>query len=209
MTYKISSVSMRQRLCPKSLLGRMTAPVRFVVWGLMPVGALMGGVLGQTLGPRQAMWIGVLGELAASLPILLSPVRIMHDLPPTLDDAPEQADDMAAAAWTGHRDRMVRTRVRRRAFRPAPRRTPSPGPGAAGGPSEACTPSDRREHRPTGIHVTRGTATSTRRRTTGSPPSSGARGRPCKGELIAVDGQLLAGRNPTQKGPAIAGPFFS
>ncbi|MDF3299449.1 MFS transporter [Streptomyces tropicalis] len=97
MTYKISSVSMRQRLCPKPLLGRMTATFRFVVWGLMPVGALMGGILGQTLGPRQAMWIGVLGELAASLPILLSPLRTMHDLPPTLDEAPEQADDMAAA----------------------------------------------------------------------------------------------------------------
>lgn len=97
MTYKISSVSMRQRLCPKPLLGRMTATFRFVVWGLMPVGALVGGVLGQTLGPRQAMWIGVVGELAASLPILLSPLRNMRDLPPAPDSAPEGAGDVVAA----------------------------------------------------------------------------------------------------------------
>ncbi|MFE5588614.1 MFS transporter, partial [Kitasatospora sp. NPDC056531] len=50
MTYKISTVSFRQQLCPKPLLGRMTATFRFVVWGLMPVGALVGGVLGQFLG---------------------------------------------------------------------------------------------------------------------------------------------------------------
>ncbi len=83
MTYKITGVAFRQRICPKPLLGRMTATFRFVVWGLMPVGALIGGLLGQALGPRQAMWVGVLGELLAVLPVLLSPLRTMRDLPTT------------------------------------------------------------------------------------------------------------------------------
>jgi tetratricopeptide (TPR) repeat protein len=33
MTFKIASVSLRQHLCPEPMLGRMTASVRFVVWG--------------------------------------------------------------------------------------------------------------------------------------------------------------------------------
>ena len=83
MTFKISSVSFRQLLCPKPLLGRVTATFRFVVWGAMPVGALIGGLLGQGIGVREAMWAGVLGELLAVGPILFSPLRSMRELPRT------------------------------------------------------------------------------------------------------------------------------
>jgi hypothetical protein len=79
MTFKINSVAFRQQLCPKPLLGRMTASVRFVVWGAMPVGALLGSTLGQSIGVRQAMWVGVLGELLAVIPVFLSPLRGIRD----------------------------------------------------------------------------------------------------------------------------------
>jgi hypothetical protein len=79
MTFKVSSVSLRQQLSPKLLLGRVTATARFVTWGSMPIGALIGGFLGQTIGVRQAMWVGVVGELFAVLPILFSPVRKMRE----------------------------------------------------------------------------------------------------------------------------------
>jgi MFS family permease len=79
MTFKINSVAFRQQLCPKPLLGRMTASVRFVVWGAMPVGALLGSALGQSIGVRQAMWVGVLGELLAVIPVFLSPLRGIRD----------------------------------------------------------------------------------------------------------------------------------
>lgn len=91
MTFKITTVSFRQRLCPKPMLGRMTATIRFVVWGSMPVGALIGGVLGQSIGVRQAMWAGVLGELVAVLPILLSPLRTMRELPRASEPEPVNA----------------------------------------------------------------------------------------------------------------------
>ncbi|MFJ8659795.1 hypothetical protein [Streptomyces sp. NPDC093795] len=75
MTFKITSVALRQRLCPEPLLGRMTATFRFVVWGSMPLGALAGALLGQRFGARTALWVGALGELLAVLPLLLSPLR--------------------------------------------------------------------------------------------------------------------------------------
>ncbi|GAA0320038.1 MFS transporter [Streptomyces polychromogenes] len=70
MPFKIGAVSLRQRLCPPELLGRVTATVRFVVWGTMPVGALVGGVLGEWFGARAALWTGAVGELFAVLPLL-------------------------------------------------------------------------------------------------------------------------------------------
>lgn len=81
MTFKVVSVAYRQRLCPEPLLGRMTATFRFVVWGSMPVGALVGGLLGQHFGARPALWTGALGELLAVLPLLLSPLRTARELP--------------------------------------------------------------------------------------------------------------------------------
>ncbi|MGR4881103.1 hypothetical protein ACIPUC_17105 [Streptomyces sp. LARHCF249] len=85
MTFKITSVAFRQQLCPEPLLGRMTATFRFVVWGSMPLGALIGGILGQCFGARTALWAGALGELLAVLPLLLPlllpPLRTARELP--------------------------------------------------------------------------------------------------------------------------------
>ena len=97
MTFKINSVSVRQQLCPKPLLGRMTATNRFVVWGSMPIGALIGSTLGQTVGVRQAMWVGVLGELLAVLPVFFSPLRTMRRLPHAPHDAGEPGSESPAA----------------------------------------------------------------------------------------------------------------
>jgi hypothetical protein len=78
-------VSFRQRLCPPALLGRMNASVRFIVWGSQPLGALLGGFLGDAIGLVPALWIGAALHLAASLPVLLSPLIRMRDLPRELD----------------------------------------------------------------------------------------------------------------------------
>lgn len=70
MPFKIGAVSLRQRLCPPELLGRVTATVRFVVWGTMPAGALAGGLLGEWFGARAALWTGAVAELLAVVPLL-------------------------------------------------------------------------------------------------------------------------------------------
>ena len=91
LVYNITQVSFRQRLCPKPLLGRMNASIRFVVWGSMPIGSLVGGILGHQLGIVPVLWIGVAGTLLSALPVLLSPLIGMRDLPRELDQHAEPA----------------------------------------------------------------------------------------------------------------------
>jgi MFS family permease len=85
VVYNVTQVSFRQRLCPPHLLGRMNASVRFLVFGTMPLGGLLGGVLGSWLGIVPALWIGVAGQVLAALPVTLSPLMGMRDLPDELD----------------------------------------------------------------------------------------------------------------------------
>ncbi|MDQ4037562.1 MAG: MFS transporter [Actinomycetota bacterium] len=83
--YNIVQVSFRQRLCPIPLLGRMNASTRFLVWGTMPLGGLVGGGLGAWLGVLPTLWIGALGSILAFLPVFLSPLRTMRELPTEYD----------------------------------------------------------------------------------------------------------------------------
>jgi MFS family permease len=84
VVYNVNQVSFRQRLCPDRLLGRMNATMRFVVWGVLPVGALIGGALGSVVGLRPTLWIGAAGQAVAGIWLLASPMRTMRDFP----DAP-------------------------------------------------------------------------------------------------------------------------
>ena len=71
--YNVAQVSFRQRLCPRPMLGRMNASIRFLVWGVMPIGGFLGGVLGHAFGLRSVFWIEAFGLVLAGLPVLLSP----------------------------------------------------------------------------------------------------------------------------------------
>lgn len=55
IVYAITSVSLRQRLCPSRLLGRVNATTRFLIMGLFPAGALLGGALGSAFGARTTL----------------------------------------------------------------------------------------------------------------------------------------------------------
>jgi len=83
--YNVAQVSFRQRLCPRMLLGRMNASVRFIVWGSIPVGAFLGALIGGHYGASPALWVSVAGQLVAVVPVLFSPLRRMRDLPRALD----------------------------------------------------------------------------------------------------------------------------
>ncbi|MET7751119.1 MFS transporter [Micromonospora sp. NPDC005367] len=79
--YNAAAVSYRQGACPPELLGRMTASVRWVIFGVMPVGALAGGLLGSWLGVRPTLWIAAAGVWASGLWLYFSPLRLERDLP--------------------------------------------------------------------------------------------------------------------------------
>jgi MFS family permease len=81
VVYNVAQVSYRQAICPPRLLGRMNAAVRWVVWGTLPLGALLGGVLGTWLGVRATIWIGFAGNWAAGWWVFFSPLRGLRDIP--------------------------------------------------------------------------------------------------------------------------------
>ena len=86
VAYNINQVSLRQALCPLPLQGRMNASVRFMVWGTMPLGGLIGGVLGGSIGLRPTLWVAGIGSLSAFLWILLSPVPSVRTMPTQIID---------------------------------------------------------------------------------------------------------------------------
>lgn len=85
VVYNVTQVSFRQRMCPPRLLGRMNASIRFIVWGTIPIGAFVGGVLGSQLGVVPTLWISAAGMAVGALPVLLSPLIRMDELPRSLD----------------------------------------------------------------------------------------------------------------------------
>lgn len=77
----VYSVTLRQTLTPGRLLGRMNASYRFLTYGAIPIGALMGGALAETVGVRNAIALGAAGFLIALVVLILSPMRSLVTLP--------------------------------------------------------------------------------------------------------------------------------
>ncbi|HET6859626.1 MAG TPA: MFS transporter [Streptomyces sp.] len=92
VVYNVAQVSFRQTLCPPRLLGRMNATLRFLMWGTLPLGAIAGGAVAEAFGARTALWICAAGFLLVPLPLLLSPLRRMRDLPPPVADDEQERD---------------------------------------------------------------------------------------------------------------------
>jgi MFS family permease len=96
VVYNIVQVSYRQAICPPRLQGRMNSVMRFMVWGTIPIGTLLGGVLGSTIGLRETIVVGAIGSSAAVLWIVFSPQRRLRELPEPIDDATATAKPAAA-----------------------------------------------------------------------------------------------------------------
>ncbi len=56
--WNVVTVSLRQRITPDRLLGRMNASYRLVGWGTMPLGALLGGILLFIINTYTAQYVG-------------------------------------------------------------------------------------------------------------------------------------------------------
>jgi MFS family permease len=103
LVYNINQVSFRQAITPQRIQGRMNATMRFVVWGTIPIGNIIGGAIGSFPGVdvatavTAAMWIGAIGQALPPLFVLLSPVRSLHRMPQPSGDG-FTADEIAAAS---------------------------------------------------------------------------------------------------------------
>jgi MFS family permease len=93
VTYNITQVSLRQAITPERLQGRMNAAMRWIVWGTIPLGSLAGGLIATRWSLRTALWAGAIGGLFPLLPVLLSSVRSIGEMPaPVTEPTPGQAE---------------------------------------------------------------------------------------------------------------------
>jgi MFS family permease len=77
----VTTLSLRQRVIPRELLGRVGAAFRFLLYGLIPAGALAGGLLTAALGVR--MTIAIAGALqlivlAIARPALVRRIKLVE-----------------------------------------------------------------------------------------------------------------------------------
>ena len=67
IVWNVITVSLRQAIIPDELLGRVNSVYRFLGWGMMPIGAAIGGVVASAFGLRATYWIGGAVLLAMAL----------------------------------------------------------------------------------------------------------------------------------------------
>jgi MFS family permease len=82
VVFNVAMRSLAQSITPNRLLGRTTAVVRMIVWGVIPFGTLLGGVVASTVGISAAIWAGAIGASLAALPVLLSRVPSLTSVEP-------------------------------------------------------------------------------------------------------------------------------
>ncbi|HEX7491683.1 MAG TPA: MFS transporter [Candidatus Limnocylindrales bacterium] len=79
--YNVAQISLRQAITPPEMQSRMNATMRFIVWGTIPIGSLMGGVLATFVPVRVALILAALASFIAIVPLLASPLGGLRDIP--------------------------------------------------------------------------------------------------------------------------------
>ena len=79
--YDINQVSLRQAIAPAHVLGRINASVRVTEIGAVLLGTVVAGYIGETVGLRETLWVGVGLSLLAAVALALSPVRAVRRIP--------------------------------------------------------------------------------------------------------------------------------
>lgn len=79
IVYAVTNVSLRQRLAPDHILGRVNATTKVIIMALYPLGAIAGGLLGDAVGPRWTLVAAGLVGLGAPV-VLLAALRGCRDV---------------------------------------------------------------------------------------------------------------------------------
>jgi predicted MFS family arabinose efflux permease len=77
----LNQLTLRQTLTPDAYLGRMNSIYRTLVWGALPVGNFLGGVLGSAVGIVDTFWIGGVIALLGCIAMWFSPVGRLRQIP--------------------------------------------------------------------------------------------------------------------------------
>ncbi len=77
--YYVNETTLRQRVAPPHLLGRVNAAIQLASRGMLPIGALAGGFLGEKIGIVNTLWLGAAGVLIST--VFLVPVTRSKFLP--------------------------------------------------------------------------------------------------------------------------------
>jgi MFS family permease len=98
VVYNVTQVSLRQTITPARIQGRMNSVMRFIVWGTIPLGGLVGGGLGSWIGLKETLIVGGIGCCLPFLPVVFSPVRSIREMPEPADDEDALIDPLSADA---------------------------------------------------------------------------------------------------------------
>ncbi len=95
----VVATSIRQTVTPHHMLGRMNATYRTISYGVIALGAVIGGAVGQTLGLRTGMLIGCIGLLSTVAWVAFGPLPALRELPKPAEQTPANpATDDAMSA---------------------------------------------------------------------------------------------------------------
>jgi MFS family permease len=82
----VNAITLRQVVTPRRLLARMNGTYRMLLFGVAPVGAIIGGVLGEAFGLRTALVISVISMVAPMFWLIFSPVFRLKEMPAGPDE---------------------------------------------------------------------------------------------------------------------------
>jgi predicted MFS family arabinose efflux permease len=73
--FNVAAVTIRQAVTPAALLGRTNATMRFLIWGTIPLGSLIGGVVAEATSSRAVVLLSAAALLIPTVLLVLSPIR--------------------------------------------------------------------------------------------------------------------------------------
>ncbi|HEX5496553.1 MAG TPA: MFS transporter [Mycobacteriales bacterium] len=88
----VLTITLRQTVTPNRMLGRMNASMRMILFGIGPLGAIVGGLLGTSIGLHPTLWVAATVFVLSLVPLLASSIPRLAALPPAPQD-----DEVAVA----------------------------------------------------------------------------------------------------------------
>jgi len=97
----VNGVSLRQSLTPDHLQGRVNATGRWINWSILPLAAILGGLIATAIGLRGTILIGALIGLLSLPWLIFTPIRKLREMPRSPIRAPALEVDIPPTSPAG------------------------------------------------------------------------------------------------------------